>query len=466
MVRAAHKFSSEWTIDKATTCTEEGSKSHHCTVCGERNDITVIPKHESLSDILYTGDGEHAPTCIAEGLGHRECTACGEILETGIVVAKTAHTYSTEWTTDKEATTTAEGSKSHHCTQAGCDAKIDITVIPKLENSGSSDSGSSSGGSSTGGGAAGGAADQPVLPDNTITITNKDGSITTTTTETDANGNTVTTTTTVATDGSTTEKVQATETNAAGKEVEVTTTTKTDADGNVTGVTEKSVIDNIAKNTTATVTVKTDGDGNVTSAKANVTRTSDTGTVSLGSKVIGQITEAAGADTEVRVTMTVKDSEGNTKYKVQADTTAIIPGETLYIYKLDTKTEKYTMVNAKEYKVTKEGTVTVDMTKKATYELVTVQESKAIEKAILATVKPANTGKSLSADKTTTFKLSTKLDMDNVKSITYGTSKKSIATVSKKGTITAVNAGTSTVKAVVTLKNDTKKTIKMTIKVK
>ena len=163
--------------------------------------------------------------------------------------------------------------------------------------------------------------------------------------------------------------------------------------------------------------------------------------------------------------MTVKDSEGNTKYKVQADTKEIIPGERLYIYKLNTATGKYTMVNAKEYKVTKAGSVTVNMMKKATYELVTAKESKAITKEILATVKPAKSSTSLSEDKKTTFKLSAKLDMDNVKSITYATSRKSIATVSKKGTITAVNAGTATVTAVVTLKNGTKKTVKMTIKV-
>ena len=189
-----------------------------------------------------------------------------------------------------------------------------------------------------------GTGDKPENSDNTTTITNKDGS---------------------------------------------TTTTKTDADGNVTSVTAKSVIDNIAKNTTATVTVtvKTDGDGNVTSANASVTKTSDSSKASLSGKVLGQITEAAGADTEVRVTMTVKDSEGNAKYKVQADTNEIIPGEKLYIYKLDTKTGKYTMVNAKEYKVSKAGTVTVNMTKKATYELVTAKESKAITKEILATVK-------------------------------------------------------------------------------
>lgn len=336
-----------------------------------------------------------------------------------------------------------------------------LTIVTKPSSGGNTDSGSSPGGST--GGAAGGTGDKPAGSGNTTTTTDKDGSTTTTTTETDANGNTVTTTTTVETDGSTTEKVQATQTNAAGKEVAVTTTTKTDADGNVTGVTEKTAIDNIAKDTTATVTVKTDGDGNVTSAKASITKTSDSSKASLSGKVLGQITEAAGADTKVRVTMTVKDREGNTKYKVQANAEELVPNEKLYIYKLDTKTGTYTMVNAKEYKVTKAGTVTVNMTKKATYELVTAKESEAITKEILATVKPAKSSKSLSEGKKTTFKFSAKLDMDNVKSITYATSKQSVVTVSKKGTITAVNAGTATIKATVTLKNGTKKTIKMTI---
>ncbi|MBO5153847.1 MAG: Ig-like domain-containing protein [Eubacterium sp.] len=409
-------------------------------------EITVAAKNKSI----YVGDAVPSLENPTAGTDYTVTGLCGTDALGGTV----SMSYAEEPDNTKAGTyeiliSGLTAPEEHNYTIAFTKGTLTITTKPSGGGStgGSSDSGSSSGGSS--GGAAGGAADKPADSGNTTTTTNKDGSTTTTTTETDANGNTVTTTTTVATDGSTTEKVQATDTNAAGKEVAVTTTTKTDADGNVTSVTEKSVIDNIAKDTTATVT-----------------KTSDTGTVSLGSKVLGQITEAAGADTEVRVTMTVKDSEGNTKYKVQADTNEIVPGEKLYIYKLDTKTGKYTMVNAKEYKVTKAGTVTVNMTKKATYELVTAQESKAITKEILATVKPAKSSTSLSEDKKTTFKLSAKLDMDNVKSITYATSKKSIATVSKKGTITAVNAGTATIKAVVTLKNGTKKTIKMTIKVK
>ena len=188
--------------------------------------------------------------------------------------------------------------------------------------------------------------------------------------------------------------------------------------------------------------------------------------MSLSGAILEQITDVAGADTNVRISMTVKDTEGRTRYTVKADSDEITVGKKLYIYQLDTKTGKYTMVDNKEYEVTKAGTVTVNMTKKATYELVTAEESKAITKEILATVKPAKNSKSIPVKNTTTFKLSDMLDMDNIKRITYATSKKSVATITKKGTIKAVKAGTATVKATVTLKNGTKKTIKMTIKVK
>ena len=56
--------------------------------------------------------------------------------------------------------------------------------------------------------------------------------------------------------------------------------------------------------------------------------------------------------------------------------------------------------------------------------------------------------------------------MDNVKSITYKTSKKSVAAVSKLGKITTNKKGTVTIKAIVTLKNGKKKKVSMTLKVK
>lgn len=58
------------------------------------------------------------------------------------------------------------------------------------------------------------------------------------------------------------------------------------------------------------------------------------------------------------------------------------------------------------------------------------------------------------------------LDAKMVKKITYKSSKKSIAKVSKNGKITGKKAGTATIKAKITLKNGMKKTVSMKIKVR
>ena len=64
------------------------------------------------------------------------------------------------------------------------------------------------------------------------------------------------------------------------------------------------------------------------------------------------------------------------------------------------------------------------------------------------------------------FQLSSSLDMNLVKKITYTSTKKSVVKVSKTGKITGKKAGSAIIKAKITLKNGVKKTITMKIKVK
>ena len=87
-------------------------------------------------------------------------------------------------------------------------------------------------------------------------------------------------------------------------------------------------------------------------------------------------------------------------------------------------------------------------------------------KSILNTVEVKKPSVTVKNGKKTQIQLSSALDMDNVKSITYKTSKKSVASVSKSGKITTNKKGTATIKAIVTLKNGKKKTVSMTLKVK
>ena len=123
-----HAYSDEWTVDKEATCEEAGSKSHHCTRpgCDSKTDVTVI---EALGHEWGEGKETKAPTCTEAGEKTYTCTRCDKTKTEAI--AALGHNYDTEWTVDKEATTTETGSKSHHCKV--CGNKADVTTIPMIK---------------------------------------------------------------------------------------------------------------------------------------------------------------------------------------------------------------------------------------------------------------------------------------------------------------------------------------------
>ncbi len=71
-----HKFSTEWTIDVAPTDTTPGSKSHHCTVCDAKTDVTEIPAtgvvEEPLAISVTKTETEANVTFVAEATGGKE----------------------------------------------------------------------------------------------------------------------------------------------------------------------------------------------------------------------------------------------------------------------------------------------------------------------------------------------------------------------------------------------------------
>ena len=123
-----HAYSEEWTVDKEATCEEAGSKSHHCTRpdCDSKTEVTVI---EALGHEWGEGKETKAPTCTEAGEKTYTCTRCNATKTEAI--AALGHNYDTEWTVDKEATTTETGSKSHHCKV--CGNKTDVTIIPMIK---------------------------------------------------------------------------------------------------------------------------------------------------------------------------------------------------------------------------------------------------------------------------------------------------------------------------------------------
>ena len=211
----------------------------------------------------------------------------------------------------------------------------------------------------------------------------------------------------------------------------------------------------------ATVTITKDSNGNVTDAGATVKNTKP----EISADVAAKIVQAAGTDSVV-ITTEVTDAKGNTQYTVTVDAKDLTAENTLKVLAVDKKTGEKKLVNAKSYKVDENGTISVSLPKGCEYQLVTAKEVEKVEKAVLKTVEVKKTSASVKKGKSTKIQLSSKLDMDNVKSVTYTTTKKSVVKVAKNGKITAKKKGTAVVKATVTLKSGKKKTVTMKVKVK
>ena len=84
-----HDYSDEWTVDVEAAC-NDGSKSHHCTRCDAKTDITVIPGkgHTVVTDAAV------APTCTEPGLTEgSHCSVCDEVIKAQETVPATGHDF-------------------------------------------------------------------------------------------------------------------------------------------------------------------------------------------------------------------------------------------------------------------------------------------------------------------------------------------------------------------------------------
>lgn len=214
------------------------------------------------------------------------------------------------------------------------------------------------------------------------------------------------------------------------------------------------------KKAEASVTITKDAQGNVTSANATVSGSKGT----LTADVVKQLTEAAGTE-DLTIIVQVKNANGDVKYTVSVSAKNVKNNKSLKAFVVNRKTGEYELINSKTYKA-KDGNLNASFGKKGDYVLLTTKEAARIEKEILKTIAPKKTKATVKKGKTTEFKLDSKLNQNNVKKVTYKTSKKSIATVNKNGKIKANRKGTVTIKATVTLKNEKTKTVSMKIAVR
>ncbi len=235
----------------------------------------------------------------------------------------------------------------------------------------------------------------------------------------------------------TTEVKKDTIVSADGSKTEVTMTTQKNEDGTVSGVTAE---------------VQTTGK----ESKKKVTGT-------ISSEVVAHISDAAKTK-DVDVVVTV--AAGKKSFVVKTEAENLTAGTKLKAMAIDTKTNKYVMVDSKTFKVDKDGNVKVSLPAGKTYQLMPVEEAEQIEKEILKTVQAKKPVIEVKKGKKAKVQFSSKLDMNNVAKITYKSGKKSVAKVDAKGNVIAKKKGTAVIKAVVTLVNGKKKVIKIKMKVK
>ena len=155
----------EWVVDKAATCTEEGSRHEECSRCHVTGATETIALAEHTSDMFkhvdeptctekgyiynlctvcgarinvqmqnalghsYSWVRTTSPTCTAEGVDSYQCSRCRDVTETRSVAAL-GHDY--EWIVDREATCANSGSRHQECTR--CNATGATETIDKYKH--------------------------------------------------------------------------------------------------------------------------------------------------------------------------------------------------------------------------------------------------------------------------------------------------------------------------------------------
>ena len=241
----------------------------------------------------------------------------------------------------------------------------------------------------------------------------------------------------------------------------VTTTTTTSENGTKNVVVE---LKNEGNNNSATVTVSKDATGKTVKAEAVITQVAKKNTMSVSGALVAQITEAAGTKS-VNVVTSVKDSKGNEIGTVTVNAEKLVAGEKLAIVKVDPENGEKTLVNAKKYKVAKDGSIAASGLKNGKYEFITATEKTALSKKIAKTVEPKKTKAIVKKGAKKTFAFRSGLNKENIKSVKYTSTKKSVVAIDKNGKMIAKKAGKAVIKAVVTLNDGTKKTVKTAITV-
>ena len=112
-VVAGHTFGT-WTTTKNATCTQVGTKSRKCTVCGKTETQTIAKTgHKSVTDKAIPA------TCTTDGKTEgSHCSVCGAVIKAQETIKATGHKFG-NWTTTKSSTCTESGTQIRKCENCG-----------------------------------------------------------------------------------------------------------------------------------------------------------------------------------------------------------------------------------------------------------------------------------------------------------------------------------------------------------
>jgi hypothetical protein len=138
-------------------------------------------------------------------------------------------------------------------------------------------------------------------------------------------------------------------------------------------------------NTVVSVVVTKAPDGEIIFAEATVigkgTELNSGTKIQISRSVIAKIVEAAGTE-NVPITVKVVDQQGQTVYEIEVNAKDVKAGNTLYLFGYNSNTNSYTIIYDNEYKMTKNGDISITATK-GTYKLVNLLDARSIMNEII-----------------------------------------------------------------------------------
>ena len=113
---------SKWTVEKEATCTEKGSRSRTCKICGILDEQETKKLEHEWSKWKVTKEA----TCTKKGSRTRTCKVCGKEQTEDFLED---HTFGL-WELTKEPTCTEKGERVHTCKVCGTQEKQALDPLP------------------------------------------------------------------------------------------------------------------------------------------------------------------------------------------------------------------------------------------------------------------------------------------------------------------------------------------------